>query len=103
MDRDRLKQFLDEHLIFHTLEENQKEQLLKNGELQTLHRHHFVIHERQTNDDIFLLLDGVAKNTFINDDGEEVAVLFYHPGDLIESSYPFPFSVIILPKAPKGT
>ncbi len=83
MERANQKQFLTKHPIFQVLEEKQLEFLLDNSEVQQLQKHHFVIHEQQTNDDIFLLLDGVAKNTFINDHGEEVAVLFYHPGDFI--------------------
>ncbi|WP_164985233.1 DUF294 nucleotidyltransferase-like domain-containing protein [Ammoniphilus sp. CFH 90114] len=83
MKYDQQKQFLQEHAIFQVLEEKQQDRLLLSGELQRIPKYHYVIHERQTNDDIFLLLEGVAKNTFINDQGEEVAVLFYHPGDLI--------------------
>ncbi|WP_240689123.1 DUF294 nucleotidyltransferase-like domain-containing protein [Ammoniphilus sp. YIM 78166] len=77
------QQFLKKHPIFQVLQQEQLEFLLDNSELQHLQKHHFVIHEQQTNDDIFLLMEGVAKNTFINDHGEEVAVLFYHPGDFI--------------------
>lgn len=77
------KLFLKGHPIFRALEDAQLDHLLTNSELQQLQKHHYVIHEKQANDDIYLLLDGVAKNTFINDLGEEVAVLFYHPGDFI--------------------
>ncbi|MEW9668873.1 cyclic nucleotide-binding domain-containing protein [Ammoniphilus sp. 3BR4] len=77
------KQFLIEHPIFQMLNQDQMDRLLKEGELQLITKHHFVIHEKQDNQNIFLLLQGVAKNTFINDHGEEMAVLFYHPGDLI--------------------
>lgn len=79
----KIKNCLEEHSLFQVLQEKEKEWLLTQGEPQLIQKNHFIIHEKQDNDDIYLLIEGMAKNTFIKDDGEEMAVLFYHPGDLI--------------------
>lgn len=83
MDHIKIKHCLEEHSLFQVLQEKEKERLLTEGEPIHIQKNHFIIHEKQDNDDIYVLIEGMAKNTFIKDDGEEMAVLFYHPGDLI--------------------
>lgn len=83
MELMKIKNCLEEHSLFQVLLEKEKELLLTHGALQHILKNHYIIHEKQDNDEIYLLIEGLAKNTFIKDDGEEMAVLFYHPGDLI--------------------
>lgn len=83
MELMKIKDCLESHSLFQALLDKEKEWLLTQGEPQHIQKNHFIIHEKQDNDDIYLLIEGIAKNTFIKDDGEEMAVLFYHPGDLI--------------------
>ncbi|HJV44704.1 MAG TPA: DUF294 nucleotidyltransferase-like domain-containing protein [Bacillota bacterium] len=83
MDLRMVKEFIASHSIFGALTEQAQQLLIDSGEVLTITSNHFVIHENQENQDVFLLLSGTAKNTFINDDGVSMAVLFYQPGDCI--------------------
>ncbi len=83
MDGKMLRQKWESHPILQTLTEDQREQLLAAGEYLQVPAGSVLIHEGLTDTDLFLLIEGMGKNTFTSEEGEEITVLFYHPGDLI--------------------
>lgn len=79
---DELHQYLQQHELFRHLTPEQLEILLHQGRIQVFDKNHTVIHATETEPDLFLLLEGMCKNTILTDDGTEKTVRFYVPGDL---------------------
>lgn len=74
---------VETHPIVQVLTEEQKTLLLQAVEFIEVPAGSILIHEGLIDSDLFLLVEGMAKNTFISDEGEEITVLYYHPNDLI--------------------
>jgi CBS domain-containing protein len=83
MDDNKLLPLLKSHSIFQTLKDDEQLKIIQGSERITIKKGHFLIHELKTEDYLYLLLDGSARNLFINDEGLETTVLFYYPGDVI--------------------
>lgn len=83
MDSLEVRKTWETHPILQVLTEEQKTMLLQGMEVIDLPAGSVFIHEGMIDSDLFLLVEGMAKNTFISDEGEEITVLFYHPNDLI--------------------
>ncbi len=79
---DELHQYLRQHELFRHLTSEQSETLIRQGRIQTFDRNHTVIHATDTEPDLYLLLEGMCKNSILTDDGNEKTVRFYVPGDL---------------------
>lgn len=76
-------EFIDVHPILQTLTEEQKEVFRSAIEFLEMPAGRVLLHEGMQQSDLYWLVEGMAKNTFASEEGEEVTVLFYHPGELI--------------------
>jgi CBS domain-containing protein len=80
--KQRVKEMLQKNELFRVLPEEVIDELIVASSLVSFPKHHFVIHEREQEHDLFFLIEGMARNLIITDEGEEVSVRFYHPGEL---------------------
>jgi CBS domain-containing protein len=79
----KLLPLLQSHSIFQFLKEDEQLTLIQEAEKIIVKKSHFLIQALKPENYLYLLLDGAARNLFINDEGAETTVLFYYPGDLI--------------------
>ncbi|MBO8172224.1 MAG: CBS domain-containing protein [Bacillaceae bacterium] len=77
-----LRHFLKEHAVFGHLTADEQQQILDHSSYRTFDKNHTVIHSSEAEPDIFLVLEGMCKNTIVTDDGREMMIRFYSPGDL---------------------
>ena len=78
----RVKEMLRKSELFRVLPEAILTEIVDSSTIVSFPKNHFVIHERDHDNDLFFLIKGLAKITVITDDGEEFSVRFYHPGEL---------------------
>lgn len=78
----RVKEMLRQSELFRVLPEVILTEIVDSSKIVSFPKNHFVIHERDRDNDLFFLIKGLAKNTVMTDDGEEFSVRFYHPGEL---------------------
>lgn len=106
-----LRQILQSNSLFSTLPEQELTEILKRSTNMKIGKDQFLIHEREKNGELFLLLDGLARSVLINEEGQEETIHFYRAGEVIGllhhfSGEPVLFSVqtaddcelLILPK-----
>lgn len=80
--QERVKEMLQQNELFRALPEEVIKEILTTSTVTTYTKHHFVIHEREQENHLFFLLEGMAKSIILTDEGEEITVRFYHPGEL---------------------
>ncbi|MFT9847234.1 DUF294 nucleotidyltransferase-like domain-containing protein [Aneurinibacillus sp. REN35] len=80
--KERIKEMLQKNELFRSLPEEAIDKMIAASMVVEYPKHHFVIHEREQENDLFFLLEGMAKNIILTDEGEEISVRFYHPGEL---------------------
>ncbi|GEL07894.1 DUF294 nucleotidyltransferase-like domain-containing protein [Salisediminibacterium halotolerans] len=77
-----------EHVIrttfpFDHLTDEQFDRLISKSKRQTYRKNQFLFYEEDEETDVFFLLKGLAKNVLHRDDGKQISVRYYYPGDLI--------------------
>lgn len=80
--KERVKEMMQQNELFRTLPQETIDEIIEVSSVAEYPKHHFVIHEREQENDLFFLLEGMARSIIITDEGEEVSVRFYHPGEL---------------------
>lgn len=78
----RVKEMLRQNELFRVLSEAIITEIVTDSTIVSFSKNHFVIHERDRDNDLFFLITGLAKSTVITDEGNEFSVRFYHPGEL---------------------
>lgn len=77
-----IRRFLQEHYTFQFLEPEQLEFLIEKSKLITANKNQTIIHAMDDGHDVYLLLSGMCKNSILSDEGKEITIRFYHPGDI---------------------
>lgn len=77
-----------EHVIrttfpFDHLTDEQFDRLISKSKRQSYRKNEFLFYEEDEEADVFFLLKGLAKNVLHRDDGKQISVRYYYPGDLI--------------------
>lgn len=83
MESVQIMQLLENDPILQMLTEDQQRMLISSAEFQELPAGSVLLHDGLLDSDLYWLVQGMAKNTFTSDEGEEITVMFYHPGELI--------------------
>lgn len=78
-----IKQMMQSHPLFQTLPDFELDILMKHSTPMILDKDQFLIHERETNGELYLLLHGLARRILRNESGAEETIHFYQPGELI--------------------
>ncbi|WP_096188910.1 DUF294 nucleotidyltransferase-like domain-containing protein [Evansella halocellulosilytica] len=68
---------------FDLLTNDQFQQIFTQSKRMTFQENEFVFHEDDEEVEVYFLLSGLAKNILHKDDGQQISVRFYYPGDLI--------------------
>lgn len=80
--QERVKEMIQQNELFRSLPKEAIEEILTSSTVADYPKHHFVIHEREQENHLLFLLEGMAKSIILTDEGEEITIRFYHPGEL---------------------
>lgn len=77
------KQMMQSHPLFHSLPEFELDVLMEHSIPMIQAKNHFLIHKRDKNGELYLLLSGLARSMVQNESEAEETIHFYQPGELI--------------------
>lgn len=83
METGSFEKILRSSFPFDVLTDKQFDHLLEETERVTFQQNEFVFQEEENEVEIYFLLKGLAKNVLHREDGQQISVRFYYPGDLI--------------------
>lgn len=68
---------------FDQLTQNQFDTLMESAKRQSFRKNQFLFHEHDEDPEIYFLLKGLAKNMLHKDNGQQISVRFYYPGEIV--------------------
>lgn len=99
----QIKQMMQSHPLFQFLPEQELSRLIQYSTHMVQSKNQFLIHGKEKNGELYLLLRGLARSILINETGAEETIHYYQPGELIGllhqfSEEPTHFSVLTAEK-----